>query len=64
MKLNHEEILKRAGEIQHEWLRDDPRMAFRAPETIPTQIDSTQVKALCQAICEALNKPVKKRNRL
>lgn len=54
MKLDPNEILERAGQIRGQLKRKIDLQNQHLCVSCP--IESTQVKALCMAICEALNK--------
>lgn len=52
MKLNPEEVLKLADKYYTQ-LKQDKMPSTTIP---PLTVQSDQVKALCQALCEAINK--------
>jgi hypothetical protein len=54
MKLNPKQILERAGQIRIQ-LKKEPSIYSGEDWTPARPIESTQVRALCMAICEALN---------
>lgn len=53
MKLDPNKIIERAGQLRFSLKTGLPHNCAVEPED--AQIESTQVKALCFAICEALN---------